>query len=231
MSTPAAQTVSVVIAVYNGERFLAECLESVLSQTVAPAEVIVVDDGSTDCSDSIVKRYPTVRYHRIENVGQPAALNRGIGWSTGALLAFNDADDVWLPDKLERQLHCMHTTPTVDAVFGWCEQFHEQDAPAEAVEALTGERRRMLAQLPAAMLIRRAAFARVGDFDESLRIGSAVDWYHRAESCGLVMETLPDTLYRRRIHSDNLGWRERASANRAYLAVARRAIERRRASA
>lgn len=110
-------TVSVVIPCYNAAEFLRETLESALGQTHAPLEVIVVDDGSTDDSAAIAGSYgPPVRVIRQENQGESVARNRGIDEARGDWIAFLDADDLWKPEKLVRQLAaaeddvvCVHT--------------------------------------------------------------------------------------------------------------------------
>jgi glycosyltransferase involved in cell wall biosynthesis len=98
-------TVSVVIPCYNAEPFLRETLDSVLGQTFPALEVIVVDDGSTDQSAAIAESYgPPVRVIRQSNQGESVARNRGIDESIGDWIAFIDADDLWLPEKIESQL-------------------------------------------------------------------------------------------------------------------------------
>lgn len=96
--------VSVVIPTYNCARFLPEALDSVLAQTYRDFEVIVMDDGSTDDTPAVMSRYPAVRYLRQANVGPGAARNAAIRAARGELIAFLDADDLWLSAKLERQV-------------------------------------------------------------------------------------------------------------------------------
>jgi glycosyltransferase involved in cell wall biosynthesis len=98
-------TVSVVVPTFNGARLLAEAVQAILSQTVPPLEVLVVDDGSTDDTAAICARLPApVRYIQQSNAGVSAARNRGIAEARGDWVAFADGDDVWLPTKLEVQL-------------------------------------------------------------------------------------------------------------------------------
>ena len=100
-------TVSVVIATYNYGCYLSGAIDSALGQTFEDLEVVVVDDGSTDDTPQVIEPYlsdPRVRYHRTENQGQPAAKNTGISLARGRLVAFLDADDLWLPEKLELQV-------------------------------------------------------------------------------------------------------------------------------
>jgi glycosyltransferase involved in cell wall biosynthesis len=100
-----APTISVVIPAYNSEPFIAEAIESVLAQTVPPDEVIVVDDGSTDGTADALQRFGSrVQLLQQANKGPSAARNRGASAARGTWLAFIDADDTWLPTKLQRQL-------------------------------------------------------------------------------------------------------------------------------
>lgn len=97
--------VSVILPVYNGERFVRAALDSVLAQTYRPIEVIVVNDGSTDGSEAILKEYgDRIRYIMQKNAGPAAATNRGIAEARGEWIAFQHADDLWAPDKIEDQL-------------------------------------------------------------------------------------------------------------------------------
>src|SRR5687768_12615855 len=100
-----SECISCVIPVYNGERFLTETLESVLAQSQRVDEIVVVDDGSTDGTRALVEGYVAREGSRVQYLWQPnegpaAARNRGIEAATGELIAFNDADDLWHPDKL-----------------------------------------------------------------------------------------------------------------------------------
>lgn len=96
--------VTAVIPVFNGARFVSQAIDSVLGQTYPDVECVVVDDGSTDDTPAVVAGFSNVVYVRQDNQGVAAARNRGAREAKGALLAFLDADDVWLPEKLEKQL-------------------------------------------------------------------------------------------------------------------------------
>lgn len=104
--------VSVVIPTYNRAHIVGEAIESVLSQTYENVEVIVVDDGSTDNTfESLSPLIPTIRLLRQENAGPSAARNRGIAAANGEFVAFLDSDDLWLPEKLARQMALMQSIP------------------------------------------------------------------------------------------------------------------------
>jgi glycosyltransferase involved in cell wall biosynthesis len=111
--------VSVVIPAFNAARYLPAALESVLTQNVRDIEILVVDDGSTDDTEALLRRYDApVRYLRQENQGVSVARNLGIQKSRGRFVGFLDADDTWLPGKLERQLEALRATPGVRACYG-----------------------------------------------------------------------------------------------------------------
>src|SRR5689334_25157413 len=107
--------ISVVIPTYNGRRFLLDTLESVYAQTLLPEEVIVVNDGSTDGTEELLRsvepRFQTLRWVSQSNHGVAHARNRGVQLATGDTIAFLDHDDVWRPRKLERQQRHLGSKP------------------------------------------------------------------------------------------------------------------------
>ena len=103
--------VSVMIGVYNAERYLGEAIQSVLDQTYEPTELIVVDDGSTDASAEVARSFGhAVRYTRQERGGNGAARNHAVELARGEHFAFLDADDRFLPLKLEQQMEVLSAT-------------------------------------------------------------------------------------------------------------------------
>ena len=104
--------VSVIIPMYNAERFVKQTIESVLNQTYKEIEIIVIDDNSTDASASIVQQmmseYPQIRYFKFnENMGVANARNKAIDMATGRYIAFLDSDDLWFPEKIEKQIQLL----------------------------------------------------------------------------------------------------------------------------
>src|SRR5512143_3730544 len=107
--------VSVVMPVYNGARYLRQALESALAQTYRPLEIVVVDDGSTDETPAILAEFGTrIRALRQPNSGSAAARNAALDAARGELIAFLDADDLWLPQKLAVQVEYLREHPDVD---------------------------------------------------------------------------------------------------------------------
>ena len=134
--------VSVVIPVYNGERFLAEAIESALSQTYPAIEVIVIDDGSTDGTSAVIKGFGTsVQSLQQENAGVANARNAGINIARGDLIAFLDADDVWLPSKITRQVQAFQSNPGAGFVFCGYTVVNEDLRPRFRVPASRARRR------------------------------------------------------------------------------------------
>lgn len=167
--------VSVVMAAKNYARYLPEAVESVLAQTVANWELIVVDDGSSDHTPDAVRPYLTdqrVRYFRSDRLGQPRAKNLGIGLSRGEFIAFLDADDAWKPTKLERQLAVFDENPDVGVVFCRRSLMDESGKPLAAKPRAALPRGQVRPELFvqnfvcfSSAVVRRAVFAHVGRFD------------------------------------------------------------------
>jgi glycosyltransferase involved in cell wall biosynthesis len=226
-----AALVSVVIGVYNAERYIAEAIDSVLAQDHRPLELIVVDDGSTDGSGDVVRRYPDVVYIRQENGGNGSARNTGVAAASGEFLAFLDADDRFTPGKLSLQLRALEEDPGLDLVFGHVQEFVSPELDEETRAGIRPPAPEPMPwTAPNLMLIRRAAFDRVGPFETGIRVGVTVDWFLRAKEAELRYRVLPETVLERRLHTENNGIREAASRSQ-YLAVLKASLDRRRAAA
>jgi glycosyltransferase involved in cell wall biosynthesis len=221
-------SVSVIIPVYNCQAYLAEAIDSVLSQTCPPGEIIVVDDGSSDDSRDVAMRYSgQVRYVHQENQGIGAARNRGVDLAAGDLLAFLDADDVWLPNKLAIQMAAFESKPDLDMVLGQVEQFVTPELSADARATIGDGEQVMPGYVAGTVLVKRDSFLRVGPFSTDWRVGEFMDWYAKAREAGLRDVMLPDIVTRRRIHTSNVGIRERKSQG-DYVRILKAALDRRR---
>jgi hypothetical protein len=223
-STPldSAARVSVVIAVRDGAAYLGEALRSVLTQRRPAQEIIVVDDGSSDGSAELARSFPGVRCLRQDPAGQASALNAGVVASGGDFLAFLDADDRWLSDKLELQLNAFSRDPELEIVFGHARQFCEL-----GVTSARTSRSPVPARLPSALLVRRAAWQRVGAFSSEWALGGVIEWCARAEDCGLRSRMLEDVVYERRVHGKNTTLAH-PDAAREYARMLKSVLDRRR---
>lgn len=199
------ETVSVIIPAYNSGPFLRACLESVLQQTRPALEVIVVNDGSADDTAAVAASYgERIRFVDQPNGGVSRARNRGVDLARGDFFAFLDADDVWLPRKLELQLAEFARAPELDILFGHMEEFDERPPDGTQPRFRPPEP----ARFAGATLVRRAAFHRVGYFRPGLKIAEWLDWCLRAREAGLREHMMPDVLVRRRVHGGNTSFME-----------------------
>jgi len=179
--------VTAIVPAYNAERYISGAIESVLGQTYKNIDLIVIDDGSTDRTGEVVRRYgDQVRYIRQENGGPSKARNTGIRAADSELIAFLDADDVWLSDKIQAQIDLLEDNPDLGLVFCDAEFMDEKGRSDGSVwkqrgcyEAMVAESRRLAHPfatvmmmdciLPSAVLVRRVCLEKSGLFDESLR--------------------------------------------------------------
>lgn len=198
-------TVSCVIPVYNGQQYIRETIESVLQQTVAVDEIIVVDDGSTDDTADIVHTFgSSVRLIQQANSGPAAARNVGVRESRGAFLTFQDADDLWMPTKTALQLAPFADDPALMICVGHIENFTSPDVPADQHLPEFAARAKPLAGFTTpGVMARREVFDLVGPFNETLKHTDAGEWFRRARALGVRELLLPDVVVQRRLHVNN----------------------------
>jgi glycosyltransferase involved in cell wall biosynthesis len=200
------ETVSVVIPVYNGERFLASAVASVRGQTYPATEVIVVDDGSTDGSADVAaqlaREWPVLQVLSQPNGGPSAARNTGVARATGDFLTFLDADDEMLPDRIAFQLAHLAEHPGVDLVMG-TELLHLEEGVTPP-DSLGIHEPGVPDPYVLSMMVRRAAFDRVGPFGAGRRLGEDIVWLYRARAAGIRIAAVEQPFLRRRIHGANI---------------------------
>ncbi len=219
------RAISLVIPAWNAESFLGEALESALAQSDPPAEVIVVDDGSTDGTAGVARRFgDRVRLLRRANGGPAAARNSGIDAAQNETIAFLDADDIWPPGALAR-LSSALDDPAADVVAGRV----QCETPREDRAGFENFGKPFHTVSVAAALFRRALFSRVGPFDASLRQSEDLDWFMRARQAGINIVPIFDTTLLYRLHGGNTT-RDRERREAFMLQAVHRAIGRRRTS-
>jgi len=203
-----------VIPAYNAAPFIEGAIESVYAQTHQHFELIVVDDGSTDATGKILDEYARTRglvHLHKPNGGVASARQFGIDHARHELVAFLDADDVWLPDKLDIQLDALRREPGAALVFtDMIDVVDDTDAPATLFERKVAATGYVLEELftrnfiaTPTVLVRRSALAAVGGFNTSLRVNEDFDlWLRLAENFRFAC--VNKVLVRRRIRSDSL---------------------------
>lgn len=233
-----APTVSVVMSVYNGARYLRQAIDSILGQTFRDFEFIIINDGSTDRSGRILDRYARrdgrIRVIHQENTGLTRALNRGVAKAKGELIARMDADDISLPQRFEQQVAFLNHHPEVVAVgsdvldcdgLGW--PISRRSLPTEhsSIDSWHLSGRGGGIMHPAAML-RRSAFAEVGGYDEDLSIAQDYDlWLRLAEVA--CLGNIPEVLLRYRLHPSAITAHRAEEQSRAKQRILRSAYRRR----
>jgi glycosyltransferase involved in cell wall biosynthesis len=221
--------ISVVIPVHDGEAFLDQAIESALAQTWPRTEVVVVDDGSSDRSAEIASSYP-VTLVRQDNQGVAAARNRGVETAEGELLAFLDQDDLFLPEKLERQLEALRAEPEAGICACQMRLFVEPGYPRpDWIHPSLLDWDHHTLQL-GTMLVWRRTFEQVGPFEESYQWANDADWLVRAREAGVPFAMLDEPLVHYRVHGSNESRREE-SIKREALRMLRASVQRKREAA
>jgi glycosyltransferase involved in cell wall biosynthesis len=202
----AEDLVSVVIATYNMGRYLPQAVQSVLGQSYANVDVQIVDDGSTDETPSVLKQWddhPRVRIHSQANAGKARAMNQGVALSGGSFIAFLDADDVWLPEKLSRQMPLFAGHSEVGVVYS---DYERMDGEGAALPKGPTHMHRGRVSGPLLIenfvpystgIVRREYFERIGGFDERIRMGLDYDlWLRLSAYCQFDFIPAPTARYR-----------------------------------
>lgn len=194
--------VTVIIPVYNSEEFIGKAVENVLAQDYPAIELIIVDDGSTDRTRSIIEQVPhDVRYFHQPNAGPASARNRGIKDASGDFIAFLDADDLWPENNLRLLVAELMGDPAAEVVRGYGQLF--RDTGNGQLEYL-GNPKDSFADYIGAGLYRRGVFRKTGLFDPVLRFGEDTDWYNRAREMKINVKRLEMVTLLVRRHGKNM---------------------------
>lgn len=222
--------ISCIIPVFDGERYLRESLESILAQIYRPLEVIVADDGSADGTAAVVMQYgERVRYVFQQNAGPAAARNLGLTIARGDFIAFLDADDLWHPEKLVRQMARFQSRPDLDLCVAHMQNFWMPELLQEAARFKDHRRGQPIpGYCTGTLLARRILFDAVGPFNTILRHADDTEWFLRTAEHKAVMELLPDVLTYHRMHTANISRRRAAASWNEYVRLVKASLDRRR---
>jgi glycosyltransferase involved in cell wall biosynthesis len=201
-------TISVIVPVWNGERFLAECLAGLQAQERPLDQIVVVDDGSTDGSAAIAEAFAGVTVLRRPHEGLPPTRNAGLAAATGSLIGFCDSDDVWKPDKARLQEHHLEAEPAChaalcrnDVVFAPGVEHPEWLRPDQLTGDLDGIS-------PTGGLFRREILEDIGGFRPEAGFNSDLDMLVRLRTAGYRLDILDERLFSRRVHENNMNVRD-----------------------
>lgn len=228
--------ISVVIPAYNASQYIAMAIDSVLDQTHRVDEIIVVDDGSTDKTQEVVARYEDkgVRYVRQPNQGSACARNTGIALASGKYIAFLDADDFWLPNKINQQVKTFEEKTDLALVSG-DQIFWDQDRSFEKVREFsrrqwdTDSKKQIIFENivgnPSMVMVKRSVLQQAGLFDPQIRFGDDWDMWIRVSEIGKIgFVQEPVAVYR--WHKNSISQNQQKACLASYRKICRRGIHR-----
>ncbi len=222
-------TVSVVIPTYNCASLLPKAIQSAYAQTIQPHEVIVIDDGCTDNTAEVIRQWmpelpDNFIYEYKVNGGEASARNRGVARATGDFVAFIDQDDLWLPDKLEKQLTQFERDVTLGMSFTAYTRISGDERELVQLSAWETSTEYALRQLmigccitPSTVMVRREVLQSVGPFDESFWLGCDWDMWLRIAAAGHRIAYLAEPLTEYLWHTNNMSRDLRRIANAANV--------------
>ncbi|MEQ1948298.1 MAG: glycosyltransferase family A protein [Bryobacteraceae bacterium] len=230
--------ISVIVPMFNAEKYLEAALDSILAQTHLPSELVLIDDGSTDSTHSIAQEFQrrntseaiSIVLLRQEHAGPGAARNLGLEHCGGSFLSFLDADDLWAKEKLAWQMAEFARDPELELVTGEVQNFFSpeldpslRDQVKFVTEPMQG------GAMTGTILARREAFLRTGTFDASVLFGDFLPWLAKARDLGIKAAQIGRPVLFRRVHLSNFS-RVQQRHHRDYLIAAKRALDERRRS-
>lgn len=221
------KSISVIIPVFNSERFISEAIQSVIDQNYEPLQVIIVDDGSTDDTADIIAAFgKEITYLFQNNAGPAAARNKGLEMATGNFIAFLDSDDLWPENKLMDALAEFEKNPSLGFVQGLTRQVYDRRYGLDTGNLIKKEETLFVFLLGSAMF-RKSAFDQIGGFDESMKYCEDLDWFLRAieEEIPFIIHEKTSLIYR--IHGGNLTTNVKQTDLSLFVAL-KKSISRRR---
>lgn len=232
MDTP---LISVIMAVYNGEKYLQESVESIVNQSYKNFEFIIINDGSTDSTVNVLKSYndSRIKIHHQENIGLTKSLNKAIRLSTGKYIARMDADDIAVPRRLEKQADFLNSNPEIGLVGSFGVKIDEAGQTIQKITlpVFDKEIRKQLIKenvfIHGSVMIRKEVFDQAGYYNEAFKYGQDYELWGRIAQI-YKLYNLAEFLLLRRKTKDSLSnnseiLQERISLSiKAQLSVMRR---------
>ena len=217
--------VSVIIPVYNGSRYLAATIESVLAQTYPLHEIIVIDDGSTDSSPDILRAYgDRLRVTRQTNQGVAATRNAALKQATGDVINFIDQDDLWPAGRTEALVSALQSDPDALVAAGQVEVLYERSRPPSPLDNFGTAVREFYV---GSLCIRKEVFDLLGPLHTGLGYADDVDFFMRRREANIKTVYVDDVTLRYRLHESNTSG-NRSVTNAHLMAALRESLQRRR---
>jgi len=211
--------VSVILPIYNGEKYLQACINSIFNQSVLPKEILVIDDGSTDNSAKIAFQYPQIQYLKIPNKGVAHARNKGLEMASFDWVAFIDQDDLWTSDSLKIRLNALENSANAKIIIGKQKWFLDglKTRPSWVKEEQMQDN--LDGYLLGCSLIHKELFVQYGTFNDSYRFGSDFDWFFRLKDASENFFQVNEVVLEKRIHEMNESRHAQASLNELTKAI------------
>ena len=218
--------VSIIIPVFNGEKYIGGAIGSVLLDDYPSKEIIVVNDGSTDNTAKIISAFDDLKIINQQNLGVSNARNAGIRFASGEFITHLDADDIWVPGRLANCLNFFDENPETGFVLGLQQMFLEQGAvkpPSIKQEWLENHTE---ASNNGVIMVRKACYQKIGLFDTSLKNGEDTEWLLRARDAGSISARVPYVFIKRRIHDANLTVGQSQEYKKMLFKIMRESVQR-----
>lgn len=202
--------ITAIIAVFNGEKYIEAAINSILSQTVAISQIIIVDDGSTDATVDKIASFNSSNIIVLsqQNGGQAKAINMALSIVEGDFITFLDADDIWKHDKTALQLAAFEKNPAAQLCFGGMEEFISPELSIKEQQKIRANPVTLEAKVRPCMMIRRYVMQNFGDFPEVPTM-DFIAWYASVKP-KITSEIFVDTIVlERRLHLNNVSRLER----------------------
>ncbi|MFT5641874.1 MAG: glycosyltransferase involved in cell wall biosynthesis [Cyclobacteriaceae bacterium] len=211
--------VSVILPVYNGEKYLLDCIESIINQSIVPKEILIIDDGSTDNSAAIALHYPQLRYKKILNKGVANARNKGLEMASFDWIAFIDQDDLWTHNSLKSRMNALENATHAKIVIGRQKWFLDGMSTAPSWVKKEQMQSSLDGYLLGCSLIHKDLFEEYGTFNDSFRFASDFDWFFRLKDASEDFLQVDDIVLNKRIHEMNESRHAKASLTELTRAI------------
>lgn len=217
--------VSVIIPVFNSERYLIESLRSVINQDYKHIEILIIDGNSTDNTKDVCKSFSEINFYSQEGKGISDALNYGIKKSNGEFISFISSDDLWMHNKLSTQIKFMIDKPEIEYSVTKAKFFLEpgEEKPSNFREEFLSND--TVQNILETLVVRKALFDKIGFFDTSFSYGMEVEWFTRAIDNKINFAVLEKVLTLKRVHSDSITAKNKNAFNDIIKAL-RKSIKR-----
>lgn len=196
--------VSVIICVYNGEKYLEEAIKSALSENYPQMEILCIDDGSTDSTMEILRNFGSaIKISSQQNQGIAAARNFATKIAQGEFITYLDSDDLFVPGRIAAMADTLLQNPETAMVFGQIKQFITPELIKSFPAKIVTEDNILTGMCPGGIMYRSNIFQQVGEFEKGNHTAYFLDWSLKAKEKGLVEKYLNQVVTLRRIHSTN----------------------------